>query len=142
MFSGKNIFISRLSRPAGRSKRYFHGWGRSRKWQLFGERTLSVKAYGFASSPEGGAFWHLPVSRAKPPPFGGGGFAKQRRRGFTKQKLSRSAALSQKAALHLPFSSTTPPRENGIAERPQALRYPENIKFSSAIYAQSNAERI
>jgi hypothetical protein len=33
-------------------------------------------------------------------------------------------------------------RENGIAERPQALRYPEIIKFSSAIYAQSNAERI
>ena len=36
-----------------------------------------------ASSPEGGAFRHLPVSRAKPPPFGGGGFAKQRRRGFS-----------------------------------------------------------
>ena len=35
------------------------------------------------------------------------------------------AALSQKAALHLPFSSTTPPREKGIAERPQALRYPK-----------------
>ena len=31
----------------------------------------------------GGAFRHLPVSRAKPPPFGGGGFAKQRRRGFS-----------------------------------------------------------
>ena len=28
-----------------------------------------------ASSPEGGAFRHLPVSRAKPPPFGGGGTA-------------------------------------------------------------------
>ena len=36
-----------------------------------------------ASSPEGGAFRLLPVSRAKPPPFGGGGFAKQRRRGFS-----------------------------------------------------------
>ena len=33
-------------------------------------------------------------------------------------------------------------RENGIAERPQALRYPEIKKFLSAIYAQSNAERI
>ena len=57
-----------------------------------GRPTLSVKAYGFArfpllspaatSSPgrgksflSGGAFWHLPVSRAKPPPFGGGGTA-------------------------------------------------------------------
>ena len=33
--------------------------------------------------------------------------------------------LSQKAALQLPFPFTTPPREKGIAERPQALRYPE-----------------
>ena len=35
-----------------------------------------------------------------------------------------------------------PSRENGIAERPQALRYPEIINNLSAIYAQSNAERI
>lgn len=34
-----------------------------------------------------------------------------------------------------------PFRENGIAERPQVLRYPENINNLSAIYAQSNAER-
>ena len=74
------------------------------------ERTLSVKAYGFARFPKGertisvcslrsqpdspfchlrwhlppergksilsgGAFWHLPASRAKPPPLGGGGTA-------------------------------------------------------------------
>ena len=32
--------------------------------------TLSVKPYGFASSPEGGAFWHLPVSTNKAPPSG------------------------------------------------------------------------
>ena len=31
-----------------------------------------------------------------------------------KQKLSRSAALSQKAALHLPFPSTTPPVKRGF----------------------------
>ena len=37
---------------------------------------------------------------------------------------------------------TTPPRENGIAERPQTLRYSEIINILSAIYAQSNAERI
>ena len=46
---------------------------------------------------------HLPVSRAKPPPFGGGGFAKQRRRGFRPltpgRTFPRSAALSQKTAL-------------------------------------------
>ena len=35
-----------------------------------------------------------------------------------------------------------PSRENGIAERPQALRYPEIINILSAIYAQSNAARI
>ena len=56
--------------------------------------------------------------------------------------LPRSAALSQKAALHLPFPFTTPSRENGIAERPQTLRYSEIINILSAIYAQSNAERI
>ena len=59
-----------------------------------------------------------------------------------KQKLPRSAALSQKAALHLPFPFTTPPRENGIAERPQALRYPEIINILSADYGQSKAEAI
>ena len=106
-----------------------------------GERTLSVKAYGFASSPEGGAFRHLPVSRAKPPPFGGGGFAKQRRRGFrplaSGRTLPRSAALSQKAVLHLPLAFTPPPRENGIAERPQTLRYSEIKNSLSAEDVQS-----
>ena len=96
--------------------------------------------------------------------------------------LSRSAALSQKAALpmitpsviacgdatfpkgtafsgsdkvsgsaqRLPLGGAgalapegvTPPRENGIAERPQTLRYSEIINILSAIYAQSNAARI
>ena len=35
-----------------------------------------------------------------------------------------------------------PSRENGIAERPQTLRYPEIINNDSAEYAQSNAARI
>ena len=39
-----------------------------------GGRTLSV-SHTLDSSPEGGAFRHLPASRAKPPPFGGGGKA-------------------------------------------------------------------
>ena len=36
---------------------------------------LSLLTAFAASSPEGGAFRHLPVSRVKPPPFGGGGIA-------------------------------------------------------------------
>ena len=42
----------------------------------------------------------------------------------------------------LPFSVTSLPCENGIAERPQTLRYPENKTYFSADYAQSSAERI
>ena len=37
---------------------------------------------------------------------------------------------------------TTPPRENGIAERPQTLRYSEIKNNLSADDAQSNAARI
>ena len=37
---------------------------------------------------------------------------------------------------------TTPPRENGIAERPQALRYSEIKNLFSADYGQSKAEAI
>ena len=66
-----------------------------------------------ASSPEGGAFRHLPVSRAKPPPFGGGGTAQavteRVQPARAKQCFPRSAALSQKAALQMPFPITTPP---------------------------------
>jgi hypothetical protein len=40
-------------------------------------------------------------------------------------RFPRSAALSQKAVLHLPLAFTPPSRENGIAERPQTLRYSE-----------------
>ena len=35
-----------------------------------------------------------------------------------------------------------PACENGIPERPQTLRYSENINIFSLAYAQSNAERI
>ena len=40
-------------------------------------RPLSLLTAFAASSPEGGAFRHLPVSRVKPPPFGGGGIAQR-----------------------------------------------------------------
>ena len=94
---------------------------------LFGARTLSVTCGD--SSPFRGR-WICEAKTERVPPA------------CAKQKLSRSAALSQKAALHLPLPSTTPPRENGIAERPQTLRYSEIINILSAIYAQSNAARI
>ena len=50
--------------------------------------------------------------------------------------------LPQEAGAAAAVSLYDPSRENGIAERPQALRYPEIINILSAIYAQSNAERI
>ena len=43
----------------------------------------------------------------------------------------------RKQAPELPFSVTTPSRENGIAERPQTLRYPEIKNNFSSDYAQS-----
>ena len=47
---------------------------------------LSVKSYGFASSPKGGALGnpHNLHLFAKASPFGRGGFAKHRRRGRTR----------------------------------------------------------
>ena len=42
----------------------------------------------------------------------------------------------------MPLSVTTPSCEKGIAERPQALRYPEIINILSADDGQSNAEAI
>ena len=44
--------------------------------------------------------------------------------------------------LQMPFPFTTPTRENGIAERPQALHYPEIINILSAEHGQSKAEAI
>ena len=56
--------------------------------------------------------------------------------------LPAAPPLPQEAGAANAVDRYDPSREKGIAERPQALRYPEIIKFSSAIYAQSNAERI
>ena len=89
---------------------------------------------------------HLSVSRAKPPPLGGGGTAQavteRVQPACAKQCFPRSAALSQKAALHLPFPATTPPRENAKPERPQTLRLCSIKNNLSADDAQSAAERI
>ena len=42
IFSGKSFYISRLSRSAERDRRFFHGWGRSRKLHL--QRLLPTEA--------------------------------------------------------------------------------------------------
>ena len=55
---------------------------------------------------------------------------------FPQRRASVGSGAANAVSLH------DPSRENGIAERPQALRYPEIINILSAIYAQSNAERI
>jgi len=55
---------------------------------------------------------------------------------FPQRRAFAESGAANAASLH------DPSRENGIAERPQALRYPEIINILSAIYAQSNAERI
>jgi hypothetical protein len=45
IFSGNTIFISRLLRPAGRNKRYFHRWGRGGKLHILtGNLTVMPKA--------------------------------------------------------------------------------------------------
>ena len=80
---------------------------------------LSVKSYGFASSPKVGAFGsprkvHL---SAKASPFGRG--------------VTVGDGEGEPAFRH------DPSRENGIPERPQTLRYSEIINNFSAEYAQS-----
>ena len=55
---------------------------------------------------------------------------------FPQRRAFAESGVANAVSLH------DPSRENGIAERPQALRYPEIINNLSAIYAQSNAERI
>ena len=42
-----------------------------------GEGANPLRLTPFASSPEGGAFCHLPVSTNKAPPFGGAGIAQR-----------------------------------------------------------------
>ena len=60
MYSGKNIFISRLLRPAGRNKRYFHRWGRG------GKLYLCAKASPFG---RGGCERSEQTERASPAEF-------------------------------------------------------------------------
>ena len=54
IFSGRIIFISRLSRSAERSKRYFHRGGRKRKRQMQ-RRFLRKRGAAGVPAPPGGA---------------------------------------------------------------------------------------
>ena len=51
---------------------------------------------------------------------------------LTERVSPQRRRFRRKQALQLSFSSTTSPRENGIPERPQTLRYSENINNSSS----------
>ena len=53
IFSGKSFYISRLSRSAERDRRFFHGWGRSRKLHL--QCLLPTEARRCPRRPLGGA---------------------------------------------------------------------------------------
>ena len=74
-----------------------------------------------ATSPERGRFCSTYRQMPKSSPFGGAGCERSEQ---TERVIPRRAALSQKAALQMPFSSTTPPvkmqcrsvrRRSGIA---------------------------
>ena len=76
ILSGRIIFISRLSRSAERSKRYFHGRGRDGKRQLQRRFLRKRGAAGDepspsslrdATSPEGGSLLCLPADGEKLP---------------------------------------------------------------------------
>ena len=80
--------------------------------------TPSVKACGFASSLWEGAIGMVAQFPAQAQSLRANAVSL---RGF----VLRSAALSQKAALQMPFAATTPTCENGVQKRPQAFLYPE-----------------
>ena len=95
-----------------------------------GERNISrLFGQGAQRTPSVCSRWSQP-----PSPRG----RLQRRRHSFRQRQKAPPWGSWRAAPE----GVTPPRENGIAERPQTLRYSEIINILSAIYAQSNAERI
>ena len=96
-------------------------------------------------SPEGGAFMHLSVSRAKPPPSGevdlrskdGEGSARLRQAALPPQRRAFAESGAANATSHY-----DPTRENAKPERPQTLRLCSIKNNLSAIYAQSSAARI
>ena len=106
---------------------------------LGGANPLSHLAALDASSPEGGAFRQLPVSRAKPPPSGEVDLRSKDGEGsallLQAEASPRSATLAQQAALQMPLTFTTPlvkMRLERSAERDKR----EIINILSAEYVQ------
>ena len=139
--SAERIFIiSRLSRSAERSKRYFHRWGRSREQQLFGEQTLSVRSRWSRPAPPKGELFAISRSVEQNLPLSGE--VASRSDDGEGLPAPRSAALPQEAGAANAVDRYDPTRENAKPERPQTLRLCSIKNILSAIYAQSNAERI
>ena len=87
-----------------------------------GKRTLSVTACAVPPPPKGGGFALLTGRCQKAPPSGElAANAVSRLRGLAPQRRAFAESGAANAA-----SGSDPSRENGIAERPQALRYPKN----------------
>ena len=127
------------------------------------ERTLSVKAYGFARFPKGERTLSVCSLRSQPAPpkgelFGifrqveqnlplsgevdlrskdGEGSARLRQAALPPQRRAFAESGAAPAV-----SRHDPSRENAKPERPQTLRLCSIKNILSAIYAQSNAERI
>ena len=107
----KLFIISRLSRPAGRSKRYFHGRGRGGKLHLqrrflrkhgaAGQQACPLSLAALASSPKGGALGmagkfpaELQSLRARSLPLGGA--VAQRLRGFKSAEPEKTVKRSSR----------------------------------------------
>ena len=89
-----------------------------------------------ASSPEGGAFCHLPVSTNKAPPSGELANAVSLRGFFPPRSAFTESGAANAVFLH------DPTRENAMPGGPQTARHCSIISNFSAEYAQSSAERI
>ena len=91
-----------------------------------------------ATSPERGRFCSTYRQMPKSSPFGGAGCERSEQ---TERVIPRSAALSQKAARHLSFPSTTPPVKMRL-ERSAERDKREILNNNSAEHGQSAAEGI
>ena len=116
----KLFIISRLSRPAGRSKRYFHGRGRNGKLHLqrrflrkrgaAGQQACPLSLAALASSPKGGALGmagKFPVElqslRARSLPLGGAVAQRLRGYGWRSEKSVKAIAPTGAALAFLCF---------------------------------------
>ena|GEM_PF-5581606 len=107
--SAERIFIiSRLSRSAERSKRYFHRWGRSRERQLFGEQTLSVRSRWSRPAPPKGELFAISRSVEQNLPLSGE-VASRSDDGEGLPAFPQRRRFRRKQALQMQLTVTTPP---------------------------------